>query len=94
MAGIEDKLVTQSVLACLVQTTKYQTEEEAFISRNELARQEFFEILVRIADAKYIKTNQVEKNNHSLALLHLLNDHFFEILTLKKFPQQQPFRQE
>lgn len=86
MAGIKDKIVKRNIFDCLFYTTNYANEEDAFNAKHELVRYEFFEILVRIANLIYIKTNKIEENNHSRALHLLLNDYFINILTHNKLP--------
>ena len=55
-------------------------------------RYEFFEVLVRIARFKYISTGQLDETQHARALHRLFNEHLLPILSMKKLPQWQPFR--
>lgn len=86
MAGIEDKAITKSVLDCLLLSTNFETEEDAFNNDHDLVRYEFFEILVRIAHAKYVKTGELASDCCTRALHRLVTDHILNVVGRSKLP--------
>lgn len=86
MAGIPDKDITKSVLDCLFFSTNFETEADAFSNEHKLLRYEFFEILVRIAHNKYVKTGILDENSNTRALHRLVNEHILNVVNSSKFP--------
>ena len=59
MANIPDKNVTRGILNSILAATNFEEYSDTFNDDRDLIRYEFFEMMVRIAHAKYVKAGTI-----------------------------------
>jgi len=82
-----------SIIDTLFVATNFDNDiEDEYNSQTELVRYEFFEILVRIANAKYVAPGLLGEKENARALQRLFNENIMKVVNAKVFYEWQPFR--
>ena len=84
---MHDRAVTQGMLESSFAATNFDHNTQSWNKETSLLRYEFFEVLVRIARAKYVDNGILADDESYRALHRLVNEHILPILQNKKLPE-------
>ncbi len=94
ISGIQSKKLPGSIIDTVYKAVNYDGTNSEFNDSNELVRYEFLEILIRLANMKYVQKGNLGENANARAFKRLINEHILPIESKVLFPAWQSFRDE